>query len=108
MNSSLVYIGIINGDRVGVIAENISIANRKLKLSSRGGLYSLEYGLGIPLANNNKNINYGYVCNINGDKSFVVAENIAEAMDIMEEISKNPNDDYSFETHSSIPILNIN
>lgn len=47
----------------------------------------------------------GYVCHIGKERVFIIAENIAQAMDKMEEIAGNSVFGYSMESHSSIRVI---
>jgi len=48
----------------------------------------------------------GYVCHIGKERVFIIAENIAQAMDKMEEIAGDSVFGYSMESHSSIRVIN--
>ena len=48
----------------------------------------------------------GYVCHIGKELVFIMAENISQAMDKMEEIAGNSILGYSMEIHSSIRVIN--
>ena len=47
----------------------------------------------------------GYVCHIGKERVFIIAENIAQAMDKMEEIAGDSVFGYSMESHSSIRVI---
>ena len=47
----------------------------------------------------------GYICHIGKERVFIIAENIAQAMDKMEEISGNSVFGYSIESHSSVKVI---
>jgi len=47
----------------------------------------------------------GYVCHIGKERVFIIAENIAQAMDKMEEIAGESVFGYSMESHSSIRVI---
>lgn len=47
----------------------------------------------------------GYICHIGKERVFIIAENIAEAMDKMEEIAGDSIFGYSMESHSSIRVI---
>jgi hypothetical protein len=47
----------------------------------------------------------GYVCHIGKERVFIIAENIAQAMDKMEEIVGDSVFGYSMESHSSIRVI---
>lgn len=47
----------------------------------------------------------GYICHIGKERVFIIAENIAEAMDKMEEIAGDSVFGYSMESHSSIRVI---
>ena len=47
----------------------------------------------------------GYVCHIGKERVFIIAENIAQAMDKMEEIAGDSIFGYSMESHSSIRVI---
>ena len=47
----------------------------------------------------------GYVCHIGKERVFIIAENIAQAMDKMEEIASDSIFGYSMESHSSIRVI---
>ena len=47
----------------------------------------------------------GYVCYIGKERVFIIAENIAQAMDKMEEIVGDSIIGYSMESHSSIRVI---
>lgn len=55
--------------------------------------------------NDTKMIQYGYLCKFKGTRVFVLASNIAETLDKLQEYTKDSNFDYSLESHCSIPIL---
>ena len=50
-------------------------------------------------------IQSGYVCHIGKERVFIIAENIAQAMDKMEEIAGDSVFGYSMESHSSIRVI---
>ena len=45
----------------------------------------------------------GYLCEIGGTKTFVIADNVASAMDCLER--KANGEDYSMQIHHSIPVI---
>lgn len=47
----------------------------------------------------------GYICHIGKERVFIIAENIAQAMDKMEEIAGDSVFGYSMESHSSIRVI---
>jgi hypothetical protein len=47
----------------------------------------------------------GYVCHIGKERVFIIAKNIAQAMDKMEEIAGDSVFGYSMESHSSIRVI---
>ncbi len=47
----------------------------------------------------------GYICHIGKERVFIIAENIAQAMDKMEEIAGDSVFGYSMEGHSSIRVI---
>lgn len=47
----------------------------------------------------------GYICHIGKERVFIIAENIAQAMDKMEEIAGDNVFGYSMESHSSIRVI---
>jgi hypothetical protein len=47
----------------------------------------------------------GYVCHIGKERVFIIAENIAQAMDKMKEIAGDSVFGYSMESHSSIRVI---
>lgn len=47
----------------------------------------------------------GYICHIGKERVFIIAENIAQAMDKMEEIAGDSVLGYSMESHSSIRVI---
>lgn len=47
----------------------------------------------------------GYICHIGKERVFIIAENIAQAMDKMEEIVGDSVFGYSMESHSSIRVI---
>lgn len=47
----------------------------------------------------------GYICHIGKERVFIIAENVAQAMDKMEEIAEDSVFGYSMESHSSIRVI---